>query len=320
MGRRLRLAGFAFALVFALAARADDPPPEALLADLPFLDFPEPRRVVVDLAPEGHARALRFMLDTGASHSVATPRAAAALGIRVRRHKRDPYRRKTALGRDVQIYVDTASSDTASRTGWEYALLGGDFLGRYVLELDFAGRRVRFFDAGRWAVPESLDEPGQAVVPLHVRSNRPGVSLELNGTRRIVLVDTGAPPPLVVSGKFATDAGLPPNDFPHFRSLSALGPMDSELRRVETLGLGPFVFSGVPAVVNEHGWYNLGVSSDSVIGYELLAQFSRVRIDYPHRRMWLELNPDAEITFEGRSFDHFEDLFAPEGTPPDGAE
>jgi len=165
MRSRLPLAVLALAIAVAPAARAGEPPPEAVLADLPFLDFPEPHRVVVDLAPEGNARALRFLLDTGASHNVATPRAAAEFGIRVRRYKRDPYRRKTALGRDVQIHVDTRSSDTASRTGWEYALLGGDFLGQYVLELDFRGRRVRFLDPKRYEAPSNPGRRARASCP-----------------------------------------------------------------------------------------------------------------------------------------------------------
>jgi len=309
MGRSLPVAALAIAL--ALPASAGEPPADAVLADVPFLEFPEPRRVVVDLAPEGNSRPLRFLVDTGATHNVATPRAAAEFGISVRRHKFDPYRRKTVLGRDVQIYVDTRSSDTASKTGWEYALLGGDFMGRYVIEFDFAGRHMRFLDADRYRVPESVDVAGQAVVPLQVRNNRPGVALELNGSSRIVLVDTGAPPPLIVSGKVAEDAGLPANDLPRFRTGTVLGPMSSELRFVETLALGPFVFSGVPAIVAQRGWYNQAMSNDSAVGYELLTQFSRVRIDYPRQRMWLERDPDAVLTFQGEPVDALGDRATP---------
>ena len=64
------------ALLLVLAgarSHADEPPPEAVLAVLPFLDSPEPNRIIVDLAPEGSAKPLRLMLDTGASHSVMTP-------------------------------------------------------------------------------------------------------------------------------------------------------------------------------------------------------------------------------------------------------
>jgi len=311
---RVALPLAALILTAGLAARAGELPGDAVLADLPFLDHPEPHRVVVDLAPEGNARALRFMVDTGATHNVATPRAAKELGIRVRRHKRDPYRRATVLGRDVQVHVDVRSSDTASRTGWEYALLGGDFLGRYVLELDFRGRRLRFLDPDRFEVPESVDAPGEAVLPLRVRMNRPGVELHLNGEPFVVLIDTGAPPPLIVSGEVAEAAGLPANGLPGFESHGVLGPMRGELRLLDELRVGPFAFPAVPTVVQPHGWYNMGMPGDSVIGYELLAQFSRVRIDYPRRRLWLERDPEARLTFGGRTFERLEDLFEPDAT------
>ena len=61
----------------------DEPPPGAVLAELPFLDHPEKNRIVVDLAPEGH-RPFPLMLDTGATHSVITPVMARSLGVSVR--------------------------------------------------------------------------------------------------------------------------------------------------------------------------------------------------------------------------------------------
>jgi predicted aspartyl protease len=296
---------------------ADDVPAEAVLAELPFLDHPEPYRIVVDLASPDAARRLKFIVDTGASHSVATPRAAAELGIRVRRHKRDPYRRRTLIGRDVQILVDTRSSDTGSRTGWEYALLGGQFLAEYVVELDFAGRRMRLLHPRRFEVPERVTAEDEAVLPLTIRMNRPGVELEVNGHRTLVLLDTGAPPPLVLSGEIAEAAGIPPSELPQFRTGSTVGPMVSELRRVDRLDVGPFAFSDFPAVVNPHGWYNLGMPSDSVVGYELLEQFT-VRIDYPRHRLWLKRRPDAPSRLYGREYRAFEDLLEPEPAPGSG--
>src|SRR5262245_28035180 len=145
-----------------LAEPAPEPPPEAVVAVLPFAESREPNRVMVDLAPEG-GRPFVMMLDTGASGSVITPRMARELGVRVRPLKDTPYRRKTRLGRDLQFWVDTRSSDTAARTGWEYGLLGGEFLDDYVLEIDFPGRRVRFLDPKKYQVPEQLDAPDERV-------------------------------------------------------------------------------------------------------------------------------------------------------------
>ena len=135
----LASAGLAILLVGALAS-AEEPPAEAVLAELPFLDSPEPNRIIVDLAPKGSATPLRLMLDTGSSKSVMTPLAARELGVSVRRQKLDSsYRRPTLLGRDLLFEVETLGSDTGSKTGWEYGYVGGNFLAEYVVELDFPG-------------------------------------------------------------------------------------------------------------------------------------------------------------------------------------
>ncbi|NNL68188.1 MAG: hypothetical protein HKP30_18200 [Myxococcales bacterium] len=284
-------------LAFACDAFAHEPPADALLATVPFLEYPEPHRVVVDLAPEGR-RPLVFIVDTGATHTVATPRAAAELGIRVRRHKRDPYRRKTRLGRDVQILVDARSSDTASKTGWEYALLGGQFLSHYVVEFDFGFRRMRFFDRKKYEIPEQVDAPDEVVLPLRMRQNRPAVETRIQGRPTLTLIDTGAQPPLVVSGKVADAADLARSAGERFEMHGVMGAMTAELARTDPLELGPFRFAGVPTIVLPKGWYNQGLSSGSVIGYELLAQFT-VRLDYARKRMWLKRRERAQLTFGG---------------------
>lgn len=304
----------AWIVALPVAAGADEPTPEAVLADLPFLEYPEPHRVVVDLAPEG-SRPLRFIVDTGASHNVATPRAAKELGINVRRHKRDPYRRKTLLGRDVHVLVDTRSSDTASRTGWEYALLGGQFLAEYVVEFDFAQRRMRLLHRKRYEVPERTEAPDELVLPLSMRSNRPGVKLEIEGKPTLLLLDSGAPPPVVLSGKVAEAVGMDPTRGPAFESRGVLGSTMAELRWIKSLAIGRFTFTGVPAVVHPKGFYNQAMQNDSLIGYELLSMFT-VRLDYPRRRLWLKQRPDAELTFAGHRFDGLDDLLEKLSAPP----
>ena len=294
-------------LALAVPCDADEPPPEAVLAELPFLAYPEPHRIVVDLAPEGAARPLRLMIDTGANLTTATPLAARELGIQVRRHKQDPYRRKTRLGRDIQIYVDVSSSDTGSKTGWEYAVLGGEFLAEYVLELDFSARRVRFLDPDRYEAPEQAVGPTEWVSPLSIVMNRPAVELAVNAVPTPFMIGTGVPFPLVLSGKVAEAALVPPSGADRFRTLSTVGPMVSEIRMIDELRVGPFAFAGFATVVNPYGWYNVGLPGESALGYELLAMF-RVRIDYPRRRLWLELRPDARSTFAGQEYEGLEDL------------
>lgn len=284
----------------ALAAADPGPLPGSVLAALPFLGD-EVNRIHVDLAPAGSSRRFRMLVDTGANFSVLTPGAARDLGVKVRRTKRDPYRRKTLLGRDLQFYIDSRSSDTASRTGWEYGLLGGNFLSLYVVEIDFAGRRLRFLDHEKFEIPESVDAPDEAVLPLRIVSNRPGVKVEINGVEHTVLLDTGAPFPLILSGANAERSSIGSRPVPGFATASVKGEMETELGEADFVRIGPFSFESVPIVVAPKGWFNQGFPGDSVLGYDLLAQY-RVRIDYRRGRIWLKRIPEARVTWLGQEW------------------
>jgi predicted aspartyl protease len=287
------LLGFA-----ASRAAAEDVPPEAVLAELPFLSSPEPNRVVVDLAPEGSAKPLRLMLDTGAAEAVLTPRAARDLGVQVRRTKRDAYRRPTRLGRDLQFYVDVASSDTGSKTGWEYGVFGGQFLSEYVVEIDFPARRVRLIDPDRFSVPASVSAEGEAVIPVRMVSQRPGVEVQVNGATSLLMLDTGSPGTAVISGKLAQRAKLASAPVEGLSSGTVLGPMEVELGEARSLRIGPFEFDDLLLEVAPRGWYNIGFPDQSVIGCDLLALFV-VRLDYPNQRLWLRRASQEPPRFNG---------------------
>jgi predicted aspartyl protease len=290
---------FALCLLAVAAAGAGEPPAsaeppdDAVLATLPFDPATPPMRIIVDLAPKKNTRRMRFMLDTGADTSVVTPRLAREMGVKVNAVRADrPYRRKTVLGRDVQFYVDTRTSDTSSSVGWEYGLVGGDFLAEYVLELDFAGRRVRFLDPKRFEVPAKTHTQGEAVLPLKIVSNRIGVQATLDGHTSDLLLDTGAPWGLLLSGKIARKAGIEFAPVPGFQIFGTVGRAEGHAGEVERFELGPFALEKVPALVSPNGFYNLGFPGDCLLGYDLLAQFL-VRIDYPRQRLWLRRDPGA---------------------------
>ena len=289
------------ALLLVLAgarASADEVPAEAVLAVLPFLDAPEPNRIVVDLAPEGSAKPLRLMLDTGASAAMLTPLAARELGVSIRPHKQDPYRRPTRLGRDLQFFIDTSTSDTGSKTAWEYGVFGGQFLSEYVVEIDFPGRRVRLLDPKRFTVPASVTASDEAVVPIRLVSQRPGIEVVIDGVKALLMLDTGCPTPAVISGKLAKRASLTSRPVPGLSGGTVLGPMEVELGEAKSLRLGPFEFADVLLEVAPKGWYNIGFPENSVIGYDLLAPFV-LRLDYANERLWLRRATQAPIRFNG---------------------
>lgn len=300
MRRPLFALATAAALAFAEAPARADVPADAVLGALDFGRAPEPNRILLDLAPEG-ARALPLWLDTGASFSVFTPLAARAAGVSVRRDKRDPHRRGTRLGRDLQFYVDTRSSDTGARTGWEYGLLGGNFLQDYVVEIDFTMRSVRFLDPARYEVPAVAAGAGEVVVPIALPMSRPVVEIELDGRPLRVLLDTGANVGLILSGAAARAVGIDERSLPEAGTFgTTLGPMQVRLAEVETLAFGGLAVGPLPAFVSPRGWYNIAGETDSVVGYDVLSRFL-VRIDYPRKRLWLRRESPA-VPFLGADY------------------
>lgn len=284
----------------AVAAKPGPPdvPKDAVLASVPMLSSKETNRIFVDLARPGE-RPFRLMIDTGSAYSHLTPRYARELGVIVRRTQERPYERSTLLGRNLQFYVDTRESDTASRTGWEYGFLGGHFLSDYVLDLDFAARRVSFLDPKRFAVPESVSVSDEAVLPLKVVGNRPFLEIQVDGKPLRVLLVTGMPIPMALSGRSARAAGLA--DLPVLAKLhlyGVFGNFPSQLAEAKTVGIGPFRFSPAPVVLAPEGNFNQEGATGSFLGYEMLAPF-HVRIDYPHRRLWLKRVADQPPTCFG---------------------
>jgi hypothetical protein len=272
----------------ALGAGAPEPPTDAVLADVPFERPEEPNRVYVNLAPEG-SPPLVWMLETGTDFSVMTPLAARAAKVSVRSEKSAPYRRGTRLGRDVEFWVDVLSSDTGSKTGWEYAHLGGNFLEEYVVEIDFATRRVRFLDPKKYETPKQSDAPDEAVIPIDLRSGRrPSVEIEMNGRPLRLMLDTGAPVPAILSGDAAKKLGVDVDSLPPFGEIgSVMGPVKVNLHETESFRFAGFAFDRMPILVAPRGWYNQGGGNDSVIGYDTLSQF-KLRLDYPRKRLWLK--------------------------------
>jgi predicted aspartyl protease len=243
-----------------------EPGPETILADLPFEPYPEPNRVVVNLAPEDQAP-FRLMLDTGANTSVLTPRMARSMGITVRRTKDSPYRKSTKLGRDLQFYVNTRRGDTASNVAFEYGLLGMDFLDDYVLEIDFRGRRVRFIDPKRYDFPKGEGAPDESILRFRRIGTRIGVDIEMNERRGLVLLDTGAPGNLLLSGKLARKLSVDVGSLADAGTVQGTrGPLAVRSFETTSFRFADFSFGAMPVLVSPKGWYNIGGPTDSVVG------------------------------------------------------
>jgi predicted aspartyl protease len=288
--------------VFSMAAaQAQDPPPAAVVADLPFLDSPDPSTIVIDLAREEGVRPFPLVFDTGASFSTLTPGLARELGVRVRSTKRSPYRRATRLGRDLQFRVDARHGDVASQTGREFGLLGGNFLVEYVVEIDFPRRRVRFVDPDRYAVAEQTTAPDETVVPLRLVSNRPIVEVEIEGNPVKLLLDTGSSYGVLLGGSVARAAGLESSPARGLSAAGVMGEIGVEFAEARSVRVGSLEFRDLPVIVAPRGLYQQGTANDSLIGFDLLSQVT-LRIDYPRRRAWLRRESGAIPMFLGADY------------------
>jgi len=279
----VRLLALAAVLLLPAVAEGWDPPEEAVLAEIPFATD-RPHGVWVDLAPLDSDRPMVLQLDTGASDSVLTPGLARALGIRARRLKSTPYRRPTRLDRDLQFWIDTSWSDTSAGGTMEYGLLGGTFLSSYVVEVDYASRRVRFLHGRKGRVPESVEARGEQVLPLKIVGNRPYVDVALGGETSLALLDTGADLPVVVEDEVAATLGIESFEAPGFVVHGTVTRLDATIG-FAGVGFGVDAYPEIPVLVAE-STFNQGGASGVVLGAPILARYV-VRIDYPKRRLWL---------------------------------
>lgn len=289
------------AVLSVAAAQAQDPPPAAVVAELPFLDSPDPSDIVIDLAGEEGARPFPLVLDTGATFSALTPRLARELGVRVRSNKRSPYRRSTRLGRDLQFQVDARRGEMTSQTGREFGLLGGNFLVEYVVEVDFPRRRVRFLDPDRYAVAEQTTAADETVLPLRMVSNRPIVEIEIEGNPVALLLDTATSYGVVLGGSVARAAGLESSPARGLSAVGVKGEIGVEFAEAGSVRLGSLEFRDLPVIVAPRGLYQQGTANDSLIGFDLLSQVT-LRIDYPRKRAWLRRESGSVPMFLGADY------------------
>lgn len=264
--------------------RADEPSPDAVLADLPFLDA-LPNQIKIDLGtPEG--RRLPLLLDTGALQSFATAGAARELGISIRRNKQTPYRRGTRLGSPLEMLVDTRRGDTGTARGGDYALVGAPFLARFVVEIDFLQRRVRFLDPERYAVP--IADANASVSALRPGSILPIVELIVGETRVPAVIATGVPGTLILPGGWAApEAAAVTIDAEETERLELPpGGRSMQAAIARQIRLGDFEERDVPLLVAPQGLWDQGARSEAYLGVDFLKRFV-LRLDLARGRVWI---------------------------------
>lgn len=298
-GSASRARGRRIALAVALAWSLDAAAADAVLAELPFLEAIPwlgslgEGYIAIDLSPDPK-RPFPMLLDTGASVSLMTPRYARQLRVTVRKHRTYENRRATVLGRDLLFRIDTRSSETASRSGLEVGLLGGDFLRSYVVEVDYGRRWVRFLDPELFGSVEERLEEGELLLPMGLTDGRPTLQIALGrGSARFV-VDTGAPVDLAISEERAEALAIAvPEGAPVTRGANLYGTDRWAHVRLRQVALGGYLLRDVGLGIamrsgSEYRATNLAGPDEALLGSAFLRRF-RVRFDYPSG--WLALLP-----------------------------
>lgn len=184
-------------------------------------------------------------------------------------------------------------------------ILGYGFFSQFVVEFDYAAKRVRLF------APETYVAPPKAVmIPITFRGKSPLVEITLEGTtgesvKTLVEIDTGSFESLGLKGAFLDGHRLVPADAPK-RPLFGLaigGETTGYRTRLAAATLGPFRLSRPVTSATTSGD---GGSADvaGVLGAEALNRF-KVIVDYS--RTQLLLIPNRELS---RPSDYFDFLGA----------
>jgi hypothetical protein len=272
---------------------ASAPSEPGVLADLPFINTGDDRHIFVDMAKPGSADFV-VQLDTGATATIVTPVYARALGVATRSAKSDANRRESVTGDPLLFWVTTQYVVGGSEMGWSYALLGGEYLSKYVVEIDYGRRRVRFLDPRIHRVgADPPERSGEQVVPMPVSELRPYVEIGLGNGAVRALVDTGSMGAISISDEMAAKLGIAVDPkAPRRQWRNVLGTSVSAMQRVPVVKLGPLTLEdvGIDIGLRDEGGVRVerifAGEDEALIGQVLLRDFV-VRFDYPRKKLGL---------------------------------
>jgi hypothetical protein len=179
-------------------------------------------------------------------------------------------------------------------------IFGSNLFLHYVIAIDYEQQRVTFTPSANGTSPAGF------AVPIEISGNVPYVLATIQGEdgKKVLarfLIDSGTAGAMILSKKFLdAHTGLTaPSHLVDTATVTAVGgAIHSKRARLPEVTLGPFVLSGVVAVVPET---SLGVLSDGnvagFIGAEILDRFT-VIWDYAGKKMCLSPNHTLGTSFD----------------------
>ncbi len=257
------------------------------------------------------SRPLKFIFDTGASHSAIDSKVAAELGL-----KPKGLARGTATGGRIQgtyatgVTLSVPGAEVSDQTvfltpfpevpGFEFdGVIGYGFINQFVIEIDYLNKVMNLYDRQTYAYKGSGKEIPLAFDGGNIPSVLTGIVVE--GRRPIearLEVDTGADGTVVMNGSFVKKqqllAAMPKAVKDRGRGLG--GTESRLLGQVKAVQLGEFVMKDPPVILLLDTELE-SKGGDGVIGGEIFRRF-KIVIDYSRKRMILEPNKSFNDAFE----------------------
>lgn len=259
-----------------------------------------------------------FILDTGASDYFLNRRLAEVAGIAL-----EPLEEQPGLGTGegtppISVAKDVTftlgSIEFPHRTAYSVpvgglenaigrpinGIIGADLFTSYVVEIDYASRKLSLFDRRSFRYSGS-----GSVLPIKLVEDRPFVRAELliNARTRVsglFIIDTGDGSALNVHTPFVRKHRLPPKGQPVLASVTfgIAGKAAQLIGRVAGLKLGRFVLKApITAFAQAEKGSTADASYDGAIGDEILKRF-KVTLDYSRKRLILEHSDGFDAPFE----------------------
>ena len=252
-----------------------------------------------------NSKPLRFIFDTGASHTVLHSRRGAELGL-----KPEEQVSGTATGGAIEgsltsgVSLKVAGAEVLNQQigliefpvppGFEFdGVIGYDFINAFVVEIDYLKKIMNLYDPRTYSyrrrgevIPLVLDDRR---IPLVDVTITPPAGAPLNA---VLGVDTGADRAFIFNNSFVKQHGLVAamTNIKESAGRGAGGEQQIVIGRARAAQLGRFVFTNpTVGLVRDPERDGAAKEGNGVIGGEIFRRF-KVIIDYSRRQMILEPN------------------------------
>ena len=259
-----------------------------------------------------NSKPLRFIFDTGASHTILHSRRGAELGL-----KPEEQIDGTATGGPIEgsltsgVSLKVAGAEVSNQQvglidfpvppGFEFdGVIGYDFIKEFVIEIDYLKKTMSLYDPGTYQYRGTGE-----IIPMLVHGRRiPFVQTTIifekgPPVEASLEVDTGADRTIIFSSPFVKKQELVARlgETTEGGGRGAGGEQKILVGKIKGARLGRFLFSNPPVglVLNEDG-----KEGDGVIGGEIFRRFKLI-LDYSRQRMILEPNKGFNEPFQFES-------------------